>query len=164
MGMCFALVVIGQLLTKYCVHEMTGDDMDTDGDGKVSQEEYFKAQPVGKMLADLFAVMSFYLLFLVYPGASSHLPILRLRRVQEDGEDKFNYLRIDLAIDCLGDEYILWSRYALTMMVLYPFGVPCLYALILYRSRHALYRMKRFQLESEDVLNEESCARSPSTR
>lgn len=180
--LCSSMVIAGSLMTKYCVHE-TGDNMDLDNDGVVTREEYFKAQPVGKALADLFSVMSFYLLFLVdrraghtrcpqllparaqrarctaempapcvpqvYPNASTTvLQFFVCDSFSELGEDQFMYLRIDLSIDCEGDAYMQWMNYAIAMIICYPFGVPLLYMMILFRSRHALWRMKRFEVES----------------
>ena len=96
-----------------------------------------------------------FLLFLVYPDASTTtLQFFVCNRFDKPGEDDFYYLRVDMSIDCEGETYAQWKTYAVTMLVLYPLGVPGLYALILFKSRHALYRMKRFEIESEDVLNE----------
>ena len=43
-------------------------------------------------------------------------------------------------------------RYALVCLVVYPIGVPCLYCLLLWRSRHTLEELRRIELVQETDL------------
>ena len=49
------------------------------------------------------------------------------------------YLRDDLALACDSDDYSLTLTVALVALLVWPIGVPLLYALLLWASRDALF-------------------------
>ena len=49
-----------------------------------------------------------------------------------------SYLSADVSIDCDGDEWELYSKYAAVMIVIYPVGIPLLYYVMIYQHRRIL--------------------------
>ena len=72
-------------------------------------------QPAGALLADLCSDVSFFLLFLLYPGSSAKI-FHAMLCVSFDGagEDGQTFLRMDFSIDCNSPMYLgLMFPYAL---------------------------------------------------
>ena len=75
------------------------------------------------------------------------------------GESKLEYLIADPQVDCRSDKYNTWfAAYDIQMIWLIGFGVPIIYGCMLYTNRVDLDRLRRFQIEAEDM-QEESKAR-----
>ena len=49
-----------------------------------------------------------------------------------------SYLKVDYSIDCDGTEHKLFSIYALACIVVYPFGIPLMYFMLLRKERSLL--------------------------
>jgi hypothetical protein len=61
--------------------------------------------------------------------------------------DKFldldqSFLELDYALDCDGDRYKKNMRFVIIMLIVYPIGIPLMYAVVLFRKRHIL-RLQR---------------------
>jgi len=48
------------------------------------------------------------------------------------------YLSADVSIDCDGDEWEAYSKYAAVMILVYPVGIPLMYYVMIYRQRRIL--------------------------
>ena len=77
----------------------------------------------------------FFLLFLVYPSCSSAAFSAFICDPLEDGTSMLN---ADYSVVCWQGEHLLIAAYALLMMIIYPFGTPCLYAAMIYANKEAL--------------------------
>lgn len=68
--------------------------MDADGVDKGKQ-------PLGHVLAELCSTVSFFLIFLLYPGSSNKIfNALMCSSFNGEGEDGQSFLRVDFSIDC----------------------------------------------------------------
>ena len=88
--------------------------------------------------------LAFTLVFLVYPGCSQGLfSYLNCDTLDGPGEDGLAFMRQDFAVDCASSMYRSWLAYVLLMIMVYPLGVPLMFCIVFYKSRHALRRMAR---------------------
>lgn len=55
-----------------------------------------------------------------------------------DGGGSQHYLYKDYSVDCNGDRYASFAAFAGCMVLVYPVGIPLLYASLLHRARHTL--------------------------
>ena len=67
----------------------------------------------------------------------------------EDDNPMLSVMRADRSIDRSGTTYQVFTVYAFIMLVVYPIGVPCLYAVIFHRSRNELLELRRIELDQE---------------
>ena len=74
--------------------------------------------------------------FLVYPSCSSTILATFSRRTLEDGR---SVITTDPSISCQDGAYEQFRAYASFMVAVYPAGIPCLYAFLLFRERRQLY-------------------------
>jgi hypothetical protein len=88
------LYVVGKAADK--AGDLSRRKMDADGlDRKV------QPQPLGYVLSELCATVSFFLLFLLYPGSSNKIfNALMCSSFNGEGEDGQSFLRVDFSIDC----------------------------------------------------------------
>jgi len=91
--------------------------------------------------------ISFTVFFFVYPSCSA---ITFTAFDCEGFEDGTRYLRADYQIDCDGSAHIAFQYYAALMMLIYPFGVPALYAFAIYSHTPVFMAIKRVQGELRD--------------
>jgi len=82
----------------------------------------------------------FYLLFLIYPSASSAIFQAFVCDSLEDGTP---LLRVDYAVTCWEGSHVTAVIYALFMVLVYPLGTPLLYAAIIYANSDALEKIQR---------------------
>ncbi|CAM9138813.1 unnamed protein product, partial [Hapterophycus canaliculatus] len=75
------------------------------------------------------------LTFLVYSSVSS---MVFQTYACETLDDEIEYLRADYRIRCTGAKHKAFELYAGFMVVIYPVGIPLLYAILLYRRRDIL--------------------------
>ena len=106
--------------------------------------------PTSAMLAELCSNVSFFLLFLLYPGSSSKIfNALLCNGFTGEGEDGQRFLRVDFSIDCDSALYQgLMFPYALIMLAIYPIGVPVYYALTLFRNNEQLGECRNIELSA----------------
>ena len=77
-------------------------------------------------------------------GKSPKMILLFVRCVARTvGDDDFDeneaYLKYDYSLSCTTPVYLYgWKIFAIVMVAVYPFGVPCVYLFLVYRSRHYL--------------------------
>ena len=86
----------------------------------------------------------------MYPSVSA--PIFKAfvpETFDGPGEDGANLLSVDMAIDMSSTQYLIFRLYALVMIGVYPIGVPVLYALMLFKSRHELHELRLIELTQE---------------
>ena len=81
--------------------------------------------------------IGFWFIFLVYTSVTS---IIFQTFVCYNVADGTRMLRADLTIDCNSNAHLRASVYAVIMIFVYPVGVFCLYAAILFKNRHILRR------------------------
>ena len=114
-ALCSFFAVVGSSLL-YFFPVVEGADMDIDNDGVVTRAEYFKAKPKAKMLANTFSAISFYVIFLVYPSASTAIfQFFVCDSFNALGDDNFRYLRADMSISCDSDAYKINRVFAVAM-------------------------------------------------
>lgn len=82
------------------------------------------------------ATFLYLMSFLVYSTVSS--TIFRTFGCQGIEDDKVFFLRADPSIQCYTTEHKLYMAYAGLMCLVYPFGIPFVYAVVLYRARKDL--------------------------
>ena len=61
-------------------------------------------------------------------------------------------LVVDLAIDCKSDEHRAYETYASAMVLVFPIGVPLVYALLLFRTKDQRVRLSRQEDDDLDGL------------
>jgi len=83
-------------------------------------------------------MMAFFLFtYIIYPGVSAE--ILRMFACDKIGKE--DYLRADYTLKCTTSRYYAYFLVAVGGIFLYPFGIPFVFFVLLYRNRH------RFHLE-----------------
>ena len=104
--------------------------------------------PIGLFLADVFGDLSFFLLFLLYPGSSSKVfKALQCNTFNSEGEDGQSFLRVDFSIDCNGALYKGFILpYAWVMILIFPIGVPFYYWLTLFKNQEQLNELQRLEI------------------
>ncbi|KOO29948.1 cytadherence high molecular weight protein 2 [Chrysochromulina tobinii] len=104
----------------------------------------------GVFLADACSDLWFFIIFLVYPSCSTMTFMFFMREAyDEPGEVYVDLMRADRSINREEPLYQSFTAYAIAMLVVYPIGVPLLYALMFHRSRHQLHEMRRIELTLE---------------
>jgi hypothetical protein len=80
--------------------------------------------------------------FLVLVGASSVLfEFFQCRRFElpnDEGGGYESYIRRDYSIACTSERYLLYVPYTVVMVLVYPVGIPLMYALLLFNNRKVL--------------------------
>ena len=62
-----------------------------------------------------------------------------LRVGDDDFDENEAYLKYDYSLSCTTPGYLYgWKIFAIVMVAVYPFGVPCVYLFLVYRWRHYL--------------------------
>ncbi|CAM9418417.1 unnamed protein product, partial [Ascophyllum nodosum] len=84
---------------------------------------------------DKHVSMVLLLTFLVYSSVSSTVFQMFACEVLDDGK---NYLRADYRIECDSDKHKVLEIYSSIMVLIYPLGIPLLYAAFLFRDRDVL--------------------------
>ena len=85
-----------------------------------------RAKPMGLIVADLLADVSFFIGFIVYPGASTTIFMFFMGETfGGPGEDGITVMRFDRSIETGSELYKAFIPYALVMMLLYPIGAIC---------------------------------------
>jgi hypothetical protein len=107
---------------------------------------------MSSFVANVCSAASFYLLYLVYPSVSASVfQFFVCETLDGEGETGTSYLAADYSIVCYGPRWNAMSLYAAVMVIVYPFGVPLWYAFLLVRERHDLDRLRRLQIERDDL-------------
>jgi hypothetical protein len=77
--------------------------------------------------------------FLLYSTVSTTVfQIFACDTIDDSASHKTGYLRADYSIQCGTAKHTLYSVYAGFMVIIYPLGIPALYAWLLWRNRHKL--------------------------
>jgi len=107
-----------------------------------------KQLPIRAFLSSLCSNVSFFLLFLLYPGTSAKIfNALLCVGFDGEGENGERFLRVDFSIDCKSTLYLGFIfPYALAMVLIYPIGVPTYYALTLFRNKAELHELRNLEL------------------
>ncbi|CAM9808689.1 unnamed protein product, partial [Laminaria digitata] len=82
------------------------------------------------------AATGLLLTFLVYTSASTL--VFQTFACDDAVEDGNSYLRADYSLSCESSLHTFFKRYAMFMILVYPIGIPVLYAVILWRKRELL--------------------------
>lgn len=82
------------------------------------------------------ATFLYLISFLVYSTVSSK--IFQTFGCDDIEYGKASFLRVDHSIECYTTDHKLYMAYAGVMCLVYPFGIPFCYAVILYRARKGL--------------------------
>ena len=115
----------------------------------------------GKFIGDLCASTGFFLIFLLYPSASvTTFQFFVCDRFGGEGETGYRFLLKDYTVDCNGVLYNGWKIFIYMMIASYPIGIPTFYMLQLYGNRHHLDRLRRFEIEKEDIEAEKKARRN----
>jgi hypothetical protein len=99
---------------------------------------------------------NFVLIYLLFPSTSAAIFATFQCEVLDDPA-KSNFLRIDFAVDCKTAFHKMMQYYAGLMILVYPIGVPALYAyLLFYRHRTELLllraiELKRFGIQTDEM-------------
>ena len=98
-----------------------------------------------KEIAGRCVVAAFYIIFFIYPSVSTRI-FSTFNCEQFDGSDR--WLRVDLKVDCNAPERPAWIVFATVMIVVWPVGVPALFAyFLLYKYRSTI----EYQRDSEQL-------------
>jgi len=122
-------------------------------------------RPTALLVADLIEDVWFFALFLVYPRCStSTFMFFMTETFDGPGEVALRVMRADRSIEIGSVPHLALTPYALFMLVVYPFGVPVLYAMLLYRSRNELRELRLIEitLETDYKLTKLAAAGAPS--
>ena len=92
--------------------------------------------------------LTFITLFLVYPGCSS---VIFQTFICEPLDDGSRFLKKDLSIDCDSAMYSLFFFYACGMLFIYPLGTPAFYVFLIFKNRHRLRDLKRYELRRQNL-------------
>jgi hypothetical protein len=77
--------------------------------------------------------------FLIYSTVSTTVfQTFACDTIDDSATIKTSYLRADYSIQCGTAKYTAYKAYAGVMVIVYPLGIPALYAWLLWRSRHKL--------------------------
>ena len=107
-------------------------------------------KPIGLFMAELCGDLWFYIIFLTYPSSCAAIfKFFLVEKFDGDGEDGMNLLRVDRSINTASPTYALFFLYALLMVIVFPIGVPALYAGILFRSRDQLRALRHMEMSME---------------
>ena len=93
-----------------------------------------------RWISDKFSYASLLLTFLVYPSVSTATFNTFLCDNFSDGSSA---LVADLSVDCLSSKHRSYESYAYAMIVLFPIGVPLVFALLLMRTKEQRTRLAR---------------------
>ena len=94
-----------------------------------------------------FATSSFLTLtYLVFASVSK--TIFDTFNCQHFGDDPTRYLARDQSIDCSSDEHKLYQKYAMAMILVYPFGIPAYYLCVLLMQRQRIQSPEREEIPS----------------
>ena len=74
------------------------------------------------------------MMYLIFPGVSATIFKTFAKDTEWEDEDEC-WLRVDYSIDCSTDTYALFEMYAGLCIVLYPLGIPLLFAYLLFSRR-----------------------------
>ena len=96
------------------------------------------------------------LIFLCYPGITQ--TVFKFFQVQTFDGEYGTYLMADYSIDAGGDAYKAITPYAVAMIFVWPFGVPFLIGVLLFRSRRALLEIRRRERQMGVVYSNEHWA------
>jgi hypothetical protein len=103
----------------------------------------------GQTRRHLFANAFLLLTFFVYVLSSRSLvQFFRCDSFNEAVDGKEAYLSADYSIDCNDSRYKQAMPYVLAMMLLYPIGVPCLYACLVWQQHEILASQESLELEA----------------
>ena len=155
------LFLFGFIASKVCAGAKDSADWDMDADGEIDRDEFMQAQPQGKFISDLCNSIGFFLIFLLYPSATvATFQFFVCDQFNGEGESGFRFLTKDYLIDCEGQQHTTWRIYIWGMIFIYPIGVPIYYIANLFINRHHLGRLRRFQIEQEDIAREKAARRN----
>jgi len=104
---------------------------------------FLRAKPVA---AATCSSASFFVLFLVYPSASS---ATFTAFICDELENGVQMLRVDYSVTCWQGEHMRIVVYAAAMLLIFPIGTPVLYAALLYASREQLERIRRAEATAD---------------
>ncbi|CAN0460998.1 unnamed protein product, partial [Scytosiphon promiscuus] len=79
--------------------------------------------------------MALLMTFLIYSSVSSTVFRMFACETVDGGKE---YLRADYTIECTTDKHKALQVYAWFMIMVYPVGIPVLYAIILFKHREVL--------------------------
>ncbi|CAM9986983.1 unnamed protein product, partial [Laminaria digitata] len=94
------------------------------------------------------ASVLFWVSFLVYSTVAS---AIFQTFACDDFDNGVSYLRVDHSLECYTPEHTMFRVYAGVMAVVYPFGIPFGYSVVLYRSRAALKDAMARETSTTDV-------------
>ncbi len=115
------------------------------GTGRVMMRRH----PSGRLGEELMNA-GFVVVFLVYPSCSAALfKFSGCKTFNGEGEDGAAFLLVDYAVRCDDATHTAMWFYVALMLIVYPIGVPCLYAAILYRHRNTLREIRRIEMLGE---------------
>jgi len=81
------------------------------------------------------------LTFLVYPNVTQ--TVFKFFQVMVFDGEYGKYMMADYSIDASGESYSIMTPYAVAMVAVWPFGVPFIISILLWRGRSALLEVRR---------------------
>lgn len=107
------------------------------------------AAAASQQMADRLLTWVFLLFYLVYPSVSSKLFATFQCTLLDDGltpEESTRILTADLSLDCDATWHGVMQFYAVVMLFVYPFGMPALYAyLLFYKHNKQMVHLKNLE-------------------
>jgi len=98
-----------------------------------------------KWVGDKCFTANFFIMFILYPTLSQTIfKFFDCETFDGVGEERRRFLRVDLSIDCDSEAHTGMLVAAVMLLLVYPIGIPCYFARMLYTHRHDL-RMIRHE-------------------
>jgi len=90
-------------------------------------------------LGDCYMQIFFALSFVMFSSVSTKVFQIFPCETFDDGTQ---FLKADYSVSCTTETYQRFYSYAIFMLLIYPFGIPLLYSVSLYRNRHEIVSLK----------------------
>jgi hypothetical protein len=132
---------------RYCALQEGDGKSKGGGASKRSVGETFRR--LGERLGERSLDLCFFILFLIYPSCSAQLfSYFGCQCFNGEGEDGRCFLIVDPSIQCYTTSYNVFRIYVFCMLLLYPVGVPSLYAWMFWKNRQTLRSLQRKELRT----------------
>ena len=116
-----------------------------------------KEAKAAELLTDQILTYNFILVYLLYPSTSASIfATFQCETLDDLAQSRF--LRIDFSVNCDSPYHRMMWYYAALMVIVYPLGVPALYAyLLFYRHGTELQLLRSLELKRAAIETHDEC-------
>ena len=109
-------------------------------------------------VADQLFTVVFVIFYLLYPSTSSNI-FATFQCETLDNPERSSFLRNDFSVDCKSPFHQIMIVYAWVMVFVYPFGIPALYAYLLFvKHGKEMKLLQSLEVERNALIDEQSAA------